>query len=73
MTQTQIHIARHLRNGKYDPATDLDEQLTTADEDCLVGMVEGGEATLADMQVVGGVVLAARIAKAVANYAQEES
>jgi hypothetical protein len=63
LTETQRHIARHFSNGEYDRNRDIDKQLNPFNENCLVGMIETGEATLDDMQAVGGDVLSARIAK----------
>ena len=65
MTPTQQHILAHFRSGKFDADKRLDDQLSTYNESCLVGMIETGEATYDDLESVGGVVLVARIAKAV--------
>lgn len=63
MTDIQKTIASYLRHGRYSLTTNLDDQLSLFNEQCLIGMVETGEATITDMQVVGGAVLASRIAK----------
>lgn len=63
MTDAQKHILAHFKGQRFDSTSDLDAQLSLFNEQCLVGMIETGDATLDDMQAVGGVVLAARIAK----------
>ena len=63
MTPIQKHIACHLRNKTFDPTESLDSQLSLYSEECIVGMIESGEATYDDLLAVGGEVLTDRIAK----------
>jgi len=54
MTEIQRTIAQYMR-GKSTP--------TVCDTMAFVGMIETGEATFEDFEAVGGVVLAAGVAK----------
>ena len=63
LTETQQKIAAHFRDGQFNSSVDIDKQLSIWNESCLVGMLETGEATLDDMQTVGGDALAGRLAK----------
>ena len=63
MDQAQSHILQHCRGGKWDDKKGVDENVSLFNFQCLVGMVETGEITYADLEAVGGVALTANVAK----------
>ncbi len=67
LTAKQQDIQRHCRNGLFDRTRTVDSQVSLANMDCFVGMIETGEATFDDFEAVGGVALAAAVAKTKQN------
>ena len=61
--EAQKHIANHCQGGKWDSTKEVDANVSLFNFQCLVGMVETGEITYADLAAVGGVGLVASVAK----------
>ena len=59
----QLHIAAHCRDGQYNPDKSVDDNISSHNIRCLVGMIETGDITTDDLQAVGGIVLAAAVVK----------
>lgn len=70
-TNIQKHILEHCRNQHWDAEKSVDQNVSAFNMQCLIGMVETGEATFADLEAVGGRALVAAVAKHAVTPAQE--